>query len=112
MRPHKNILLICDNEFRAAELRLVIETRMDVRVAIAYGIGIPVAVEAHDFRCAILTHSDKEVIDFLRRREVPTLEIGVGPSYADRFVSGPMMNILEAVKVICMRKRGPKARAA
>jgi hypothetical protein len=112
MRQHKKILLICCDEFRAAELKLVIETRMACRVTIANGLAIPVAVNAHDFHCAVLTHSDVEVIDFLRRREVPTLEIGVGPSYADRVVSGSMAEILEAVKIMCVRKRGPKKAVA
>jgi hypothetical protein len=108
MRPHKQILLICDNDFRAAELRLVIETRMLVDVTIAYGLNIVTSVYEHDFHCAVLTFSDKEVIDFLSRKEIPTLEIGNGPSYADRFVNGSMMEILEAIKIACLRKRGPK----
>ena len=112
MRPHKHILLICDNEFRAAELRLVMETRLQVLVTIASGLGIVVAIHDQEFHCAVLTHSDLEVIDFLRAREVPTLEIGKGPSYADRAVSGSMMEILEAVKLMCARKRGPKVKAA
>lgn len=108
MRPHKNILLVCGDEFRAAELRLVMETRMSVNVKIASGIGIASAVYVHDFHCAVLIHAEKEVIDFLRRKEIPTLEIGHGPSYADRAVSGSMMDILEAIKIVCLRKRGPK----
>jgi hypothetical protein len=112
MRPKKQILLICDNEFRAAELRLVIETRMLAKVTIATGIGVAVAVHEKDFLCAVLIHSDLEVIDFLRAREVPTLEIGRGPSYADRCVSGPMMEVLEAMKIMCARKRGPKKAVA
>jgi len=112
MRPRKQILLVCDDEFRSAELRLVIETRMACRVTIANGLAIPVAVNAQDFHCAVLTHSDVEVIDFLRRREVPTLEIGVGPSYADRVVSGSMMEVIEAIRLMCVRKRGPRKQAA
>jgi hypothetical protein len=108
MRPHKQILLVCGDEFRAAELRLVIETRMMVDVTIAYGLNIVTAVYEHDFHCAVLTFSDKEVIDFLRRKEVPTLEIGNGPSYADRVVNGSMMEILEAINIACLRKRGPR----
>jgi|SRR6185437_7129557 len=112
MRPRKQILLVCCDEFRSSELRLVMETRMPAKVTIASGIGIVTAVKAQDFHCAVLTHSDKEVIDFLRRKEVPTLEIGSGVSYADRMVSGSMMEILEAVKIMCTRKRGPKVRKA
>jgi hypothetical protein len=108
MKPHKRILLVCSDEFRSAELRLVIETRMLVDVTIAYGLNIVTSVYEHDFHCAVLTFSDKEVIDFLRRKEVPTLEIGHGPSYADRVVNGSMMEILEAIKIVCLRKGGPK----
>jgi hypothetical protein len=111
-RPHKKILVCCDNDFRAAELRLVMETRMPVKVKIAAGLGIVAAVYEYEFHCAVLTQCDLEVIDFLRRKEIPTLEIGHAPSYADHVVSGPMMDILEAVKIMCVRKRGPKVRAA
>jgi hypothetical protein len=112
MRPPKHILLVCDNEFRAAELRLVMETRLQVKVTIASGIGIVLAVYDQEFHCAVLIHSHLEVIDFLRGKEVPTLEIGKGPSYADRAVSGSMAEILAAVKLMCARKRGPKVKAA
>jgi len=112
MRPRKKILLICCDAFRAAELKLVIETRIPAKVTIATGLGIVTATQAKDFQCAVLTQSDKEVIDFLRAREIPTLEIGSGVSYADRMVNGSMMDVLEAVNIMCIRKRGPKARKA
>ena len=113
MRPHKQILLYCFDEFRAEELRLVIETRISARVTIATGLGVVTAVHSHDFHCAVLMHGDVEVIGFLRRKEIPTLEIGCAPSYADRVVSGEhMMDVLEALRIMCVRKRGPKKVAA
>lgn len=112
MTPHKQILLCCCNELRANELRLVIETRIAAQVTITASLGVVFAVKDYDFHCAVLINGSKEVIDFLRAREIPTLEIGNAPSFADRTVSGSMAEILEAVKIMCTRKRGPKVRKA
>lgn len=112
MKPKKQVLLCCSEEFEAARLKLVMETRLYIRVTITEGLGIVTAVRKCRPHCAVLDHSNPEVIDFLRARDIPTLEIGQGPSYADRCVSGPMMDVLEAVKIMCARKRGPKVRAA
>lgn len=111
MRLRKSILL-CSQDESAEELRLILETRLHVSVTIAYGLGIVSAARVKKFDCAVLPHGDIETIDFLRAREIPTLEIGKGPSYADRAVSGSMMEVLETVRLMCARKRGPKARAA
>jgi len=88
------------------------ELRLHIKVMVAYGLGVVLAAQDNEFHCAILIHQDMETIDFLRARDIPTLEIRSGPSYADRCVSGPMMDVLEAVKIMSARKRGPKARAA
>jgi hypothetical protein len=112
MRAHKHILLYCPDEFRCTELRMIMELHL-LRVTVASGIGIATAVRAKDFHCAVLVKGTTEIIDFLRARDIPTLEIGQSPSYADRVVSGEhMMDVLEAVKVMCSRKRGPKVKVA
>lgn len=112
MRPRRQILLCISDEFKAAEMKLILETRLLAKVVVAEGIGLVSAVHSQSFHCAVLINGSKEVIDFLRRREVPTLEIGTGPSYADRCISGSMMEILEAVKIMCVRRRGPRKAAA
>lgn len=112
MRPRKPVLLCCSNEFDTNRLRLVMETRLQVEITVAYGLGIVSATRNKQFHCAVLTHGNTEVIDFLRARGIPTLEIGKDTSHADRCVIGSMMDILEAVRLMCIRKRGPKARAA
>lgn len=112
MRPRKQILLCISDEFKAAEMKLIFETRLLAKVVIADGVGLVSAVHSQSFHCAVLINGSKEVIDFLRAREIPTLEIG-NPSSADRCISGSSMaEILEAVKILCTRKRGPKARRA
>lgn len=113
MIPRKKVLLICDNEFRSAELKLVMDTRLQVNVVVAYGLGIVSAVHDYYFHCAVLTHSSLEEITFLRAKEIPTLELGHAPSFADRAVSSNCMaDVLQVVRLMCARKRGPKARAA
>lgn len=111
MRPRKNVLLCCANQFKAAEMQMILELRLHVKVHVAYGIGISTAIHEKEFHCAILTHNDTAAIDFLRARGIPTLGIGKGPSYADRCVDGPVMEVLEAVRLMCARKRGPKVAA-
>jgi hypothetical protein len=113
MRHSKPVLLCCADEDRAGQLKLVIETRLDVKITIATSLGVVTAVKSNDFHCAILVPANVEVIDFLRAREIPTLEIGKSPSYADRIVSGKyMMDVLEAIRTMCARERGPKKVAA
>lgn len=112
MRPKRHILLCISDEFKASELKLILETRLLAKVVVAEGVGLVSAVHSQRFHCAVLINGSKEVIDFLRAREIPTLEIGQGPSLADRCVSGSTMEILEAVRIMCARKRGPKARRA
>ena len=108
MTRKKQILLCCGNQFRAEELRIILETRLSVKVTIAYGDEIEKSLSI-PFRCAIFTHNDKWNIDLCREKEIPTLEIGKPPSYADRVVSGgSMMEVLEAVRLMCVKKRGPK----
>jgi hypothetical protein len=113
MRHSRHLLLCCADEDRAGQLKLVIETRLDVKITVATGLGVVTAVKSNDFHCAILVPGDVEIIDFLRVREIPTLEIGKSPSYADRVVNGKhMMDVLEAIRTMCGRKRGPKKVAA
>lgn len=112
MRPRRHILICISDEFKAAELKLILETRLLAKVVIAEGVGLVSAVHSKQFSCAVLINGSKEVIDFLRAREIPTLEIGQGPSLADRCISGSMMEILEAVKIMCVRRRGPRKAAA
>lgn len=112
MRPRKAVLLCCSDEFESARLKLIMELRLHIKVTVAYGLGIVLAAQDNEFHCAILINQDVETIDFLRARDMPTLELGNGPSYADRCVSGPMMDVLEAIRLMCTRKRGPRKQAA
>lgn len=112
MRPRRHILLCISDEFKAAEMNLILETRLLAKVVIADGVGLVSAVHSQSFHCAVLINGSKEVIDYLCAREIPTLEIGQESSTADRSVSGSTMEILEAVRIMCARKRGRKARRA
>lgn len=113
MRPRKHILLYCTNEFKATQLRMVMEVRLRVDITIAEGAGAVAAIHNNDFHCAVISGASVEFINILRIKKIPSLEIGHSPSYADRVVSGEhMMNILEAVRISCSRKRGPKVRVA
>lgn len=114
MRPKFHVLVYCSNEFRATELKLVMETRLQVKVTIAQEeFSALAALHNNDFRGAVVVNATHEFINILRKHEIPSLEIGPEPSYADRVVSGASMGeVLQAVLIICARKRGPKGLAA
>jgi len=113
MRPRKHILLCCTNEFQATQLRMVMEVRLHTKVTIAEGDGAVAAIHNNDFHCAVVSEASVEFINILRSKKIPSLEIGQSPSYADRVVSGEhMMDVLEAVRIMSIRKRGPRKQAA
>lgn len=112
MRPKTPILLCCVNEFQANQLGLILETRLRVDVTVSSELGAVAAMHGKDFHCAVLVCPTIEFINILRKREISSLEIGKSPSYADRAVASDIREILEAVRIMCARKRGPKRRVA
>lgn len=90
------------------------ETRLQVKVTIAQEeFSALAALHNKDFRGAVVINATHEFINILRKHEIPSIEIGQSPSYADRVVSGASMGeVLEAVRISCARKRGPREKAA
>lgn len=112
MRPKAQILLYGDSD--ESILRLILETRLHVKVTSASsGIGAVAAMHQRYFHCAVMIQENQELINFLRAREVPSLGIGPSPSFADSAVSGEYMgDLVEAVRLACVRRRGPRKAAA
>jgi hypothetical protein len=91
-------------------LKVVLASRLLAQVTQREGLGIVAALhDPHDFRCAILLRPYPRTVKLLKKYEIPSLAVGEMESGADRIVMGDMAEVVEAVKTMCARKRGPRA---
>lgn len=122
MRPRKQIVLISKNEWVISLNRLVLETRMDLKVngAKDYKEANSImedlaALDTDTFAILIDGPCCTEAYDLDGYLLVPTVVFGAVPEYAVGIGTYTVLNgkgfstrLLEAVKLACVRKRGPK----
>ena len=120
MKPRKNVILYSAWEHGRSILKFILQTRYHVTVTVAASaVEVKDALRTvYDPHCLIVLRSaieGKEFVSDLSDVQIPTLQIGdsrlhdMTELFATRSVAGNCIgDVLDAVKMICARRRGPK----
>lgn len=125
MRPHRHLLLFCEDEHRAGDLRFALETRL-YRVSLCTGTAEAATLALSADRpidCVLVLRTpsiNPRQIDTLlaqldRNPDVAARVIKIAP-LADsaatalhrRVPSEERIALFETIRLVCARKRGPK----
>lgn len=122
MRPRKNIVLFSTNDITISLTRMLLQTRSTCKVHTATSIDQgnkilqEIAAAGREVDVVLVDGSWVAVAYQLRVNQVPVVIFGIIPAAAEYVAnymvpSGPAqfnLRLLEAVRMACKRKRGPK----
>lgn len=129
-RPKKNILLFCDNEIQLSVHKFIFESKTWPRIWPAPSLAVAEALTSGKhgtFDAAVIliwkgTTEPAILARTLKARDIPFVVVFKKVAYSPALIDSPhqgvfdttakMQDVVDRVRTLCARKRGPKKKTA